>query len=70
MIFDDSITLKNQLYKPVRNYSEANISRFRTCLSEINWSDLLTDEDSNVAYTKFHSKYSTLYDECFPWEKV
>ena len=29
----DSITLKNQLYKPVRNYSEANISRFRTCLS-------------------------------------
>lgn len=67
--FDDSVTLKTQSHKPVRNYSEANVNRFRTCLSEINWSVLLSDQDPNVAYNKFHSKYSSLYEECFPWKK-
>jgi hypothetical protein len=35
-LFDDSVVLKNQLYKPTRNYNEANINSFRTCLSEVN----------------------------------
>ena len=61
--------LKNQSYKAVRNYSGANVNRFRTCLSEINWSDLLSDQDPQAAYNKFHSKYSSLYEECFPWKK-
>ena len=68
---DDSVMLKNQSYKAVRNYSEANVNRFRTCLSEINWSYLLSDQDPQAAYNKFPSKYSSLYEECFPWkEKV
>ena len=35
-LFDDSVVLKNQLYKPTRNYNDANINSFRTCLSEVN----------------------------------
>ena len=66
---DDSVMLKNQSYKAVRNYSEANVNIFRTCLSEINWSDLLSDQDPQAAYNKFHSKYSSLHEECFPWKK-
>ena len=66
---DDSVMLKNQSYKAVRNYSEANVNIFRTCLSEINWSDLLRDQDPQAAYDKFHSKYSSLHEECFPWKK-
>ena len=68
-LFDDSVALKNQLYKPTRNYNEANINSFRTCLSEVNWSEVLSDQDPNDAYNKFHSKYSLLYEKCFPWEK-
>ena len=56
---DDSVMLKNQSNKAVRNYSEANVNRFRTCLSEINWSYLLSDQDPQAACKKFHSKYST-----------
>ena len=68
-LFDDSVALKNQLYKPTRNYNEENINSFRTCLSEVNWSDVLSDQDPNDVYNKFHSKYSLLYEKCFPWEK-
>ena len=66
---DDSVMLKNQSYQAVRNYSEANVNRFRTCLSEINWSDLLSGQDPQAAYNKFHSKYSSLYEKCFPRKK-
>ena len=66
---DDSVMLENQSYKAVRNYSEANVNIFRTCLSEINWSDLLSDQDPQAAYNKFHSKYSSLHEKCFPWKK-
>jgi hypothetical protein len=68
-LFDDSVALKNQLYKPTRNYNEANINSFRICLSEVNWSEVLSDQDPNDVYNKFHSKYSLLYEKCFPWEK-
>ena len=40
---DDSVMLKNQSNKALRNYSEVNVNRFRTCLSKINWSYLLSD---------------------------
>ena len=68
-LFDDSVMLKEQAYKPTRNYSEVNITRFRTYLSEIDWSDVLGDRDPEISYNKFHSKYSILYEECFPWKK-
>ena len=68
-LFDDSVALKNQLYKPTRNYNEANINSFRTCLSKVNWSEVLSDQDPNDVYNKFHSKYSLLYEKCFPWGK-
>ena len=38
-------------------------------VSEIDWSDVLGDRDPEIAYNEFHSKYSILYEECFPWKK-
>jgi hypothetical protein len=69
-LFDDSITIKNQSYKVTRNFNESNTNLFRSCLSETDWSEVLTEQDPNEAYNKFHAKYSELYDLCFPLEQT
>jgi hypothetical protein len=70
-LFDDSICCAeiSAIYKPTRNYNESNINSFRTCLSEVNWSEVLSDQDPNDAYDKFHSKYSLLYENDFLGKK-
>ena len=69
-LFDDSIAIKNRPYKVTRNFNESNTNLFRSCLSETDWSEVLTEQDPNEAYNKFHAKYSELYDLCFPMEQT
>jgi len=50
----------------IRIYSEKNISRFKTEMSNISWEDVYTCEGTNAAYNNFIQLYSSIYNKCFP----
>ena len=39
-------------------------------LQEINWDNLKTSKDSNLAYNEFVDTFTFLYDDCFPRVKI
>ena len=50
----------------LRNFSAANVERFREGLSSTDWSGVMESTDVNVGYTKFTEKFDSLYSSCFP----
>ena len=47
-------------------YSKTNIDKFKACVRDKDWSDVLSCNDPQSAYTAFHNDFTTVYDECFP----
>ena len=58
---------KKLLYQ--RCHSEDNISRFKQCLSNVNWAEVLDNIDVDNDYNAFVKKFQELYDECIPLKK-
>jgi hypothetical protein len=54
----------------VRNFSERNIGKFKTALAKIDWSNLYEEQHVNEAYHLFITKYTSLYNECFPRRRI
>ena len=42
------------------------MERFTSTTSEKNWNTVLNDNDTQNAYTTFHSEISEMYGACFP----
>ena len=49
-----------------RVYNEENTNRFNLMLSQTDWTSVLSANDAQLAYSKFHEIYSDLYSQCFP----
>ena len=55
------------IYK--RNHCDDNISKFKKRLSEINWQEILDNNDANDVYNTFIERFNEVYDECIPLKK-
>ena len=49
-----------------RIYSQENLEKFSSRLTETNWADVLNLDDPQEAYTSFHKDFNKIYVECFP----
>ena len=69
--FDGTSQTKNpSLYFKKRTFSEQNIAQFSLKLRARDWSDLLTCNDPELAYTVFSDTITELFDTCFPLRTV
>lgn len=53
-------------FEKKRDYSQENILKFLNCLSSLSFSDVLAENDTNLAYNKFHDILNLFYNLCFP----
>ena len=65
-----SQTKNPSLYLKKRTFSEQNIAQFSLKLRARDWSDLLTCNDPEIAYTVFSDTITELFDTCFPLRTV
>lgn len=42
------------------------LSRFRECIAEVNWNEVLCEYNPDIAYDMFVKKFVSLYTSCFP----
>ena len=49
-----------------RIYSQKNIDLFSQSLKRHDWSDIMTLNDPQMAYTCFYNHFYEIYEECFP----
>ena len=50
--------------------SESNKLTFKNLISPEDWSDIMNENDTQAAFTKFHKLYKSMYDKAFPVIKV
>ena len=51
-------------------YSVETQETFARLLGERNWSDVLSSEDTQYAYSLFSQGYIDMYNDCFPLRTV
>lgn len=49
-----------------RSFNEKNKQKFRNRLLETDWANIIGDGSCQDAFSKFHSYFRKLYDDCFP----
>ena len=52
-----------------RKHSEDNVTKFKNCLSRVNWNEILDGNDANSDYDNFVNRFKELYDECIPLKR-
>ena len=53
-----------------RIFSQTNIEKFSSSVSQHNWDSVLNTDDPQVAYTTFYNDFITLYNDCFPLKTI
>ena len=53
-----------------RNIGQRNIKKFISEMNMVDWQTVLTETDTQSAYSKFHEVISTKYNACFPYRKI
>ena len=53
-----------------RNIGQRNIAKFISEMNMVDWQFVLTETDTQSAYSKFHEVISTNYNACFPYRKI
>lgn len=56
--------------KNIRDYSQENIEKFKTCLSSLSFSDVYEMDDPNAAYNCFIGTFQLFYKLCFPTKMI
>jgi hypothetical protein len=56
--------------KMIRISNAENINRFKMLLAASDWADVTTSQRVDGWYDAFWSKYSNLYEICFPLKKI
>ena len=54
----------------VRNKNEANTLNFLQQLESTDWSQIPGNNDAKICYDRFLSKFSQIYNTCFPLKKL
>ena len=52
------------------DYNDTNFNNFQSCLSQVNWSSVLTDQDPNKMFEIFVSEYSRHFEDCSPLKTI
>ena len=52
----------------MRDFSEINLIKFGSSLSQVNLSNSLIDQDPNALFDAFASEYRGHFDGCFPFK--
>ena len=60
---------KNREYVFKRNHSDANITKLKQKLSNVDWHDVLDNTNADHDYDKFLNTFIQLYNECVPLKK-
>ena len=53
-----------------RNFSKANLDRFRECLGNLSWRNVLNSNDVDDSYNLFWDDFSLLFEQNFPTKSV
>jgi len=53
-----------------RDFSEANLNKFKSTLHSIRWHDVLNENDPQLAYNMFSDTFFNLYDLQFPKSEI
>ena len=53
-----------------RNMGQRNITKFISEMNMVDWQFVLTETDTQSAYSKFHEVISTQFNACFPYHKI
>ena len=53
-----------------RIMSENSYNRFKQYISNCDWQEILTHQDTNIAFEAFHMKLKSAYDKAFPKKKI
>ena len=54
----------------IRSISEVNISKFKNCLDEIDFNEILQMQCPNEAYNSFFKLYHTAFEHSFPLRTI
>ena len=54
----------------IRNTNTDNIKTFNRKIQSLNWEEIISCNDCQIAYSQFHDLFIKYYDECFPLKKV
>ena len=57
---------ENDKYITKRSFNEKNKQSFKVKLNEIDWSAVKNVNCPQSAYTSFHKKLTTIFENCFP----
>lgn len=61
-------TIKQKHSYVYREINPVTLSKFRDCLSNVDWYDVFNENDPDAAYDKFLCKFTRMYDDCFPYK--
>lgn len=53
-----------------RDMSNRNVQRFISEVARVDWNDVINTIDTQIAYTKFQTTITNLYNKCFPYRKT
>jgi len=53
-----------------RFFTTENIAQFTCLLKNINWNEILTEQDTQSMFTCFHKTFLQLFNDCFPVRKI
>lgn len=53
-----------------RLINENNINKFKTGLALIDWINIVSNDNYREAFSNFHSTFTKLYEDCFPFKRV
>ncbi len=56
---------KKELNSFTRDFSDENLFKFRSCLSQVNWTGV-TGQDPNTTFDAFLSEYNKHFESVFP----
>ena len=65
--YSESVVLPRKTFTR-RVYSQENITKFFSMLSDKSWYDVMSSNDAQTSYTKFHEELREIYDACFPFK--
>ena len=65
--YSDCVVLPRKTFTR-RVYSQENIAKFMSMLSDKSWFDVMNCNDAQVSYTRFHEELREVYDACFPFK--
>ena len=65
--YSDNVVFPRKTFTK-RVYSQENIVKFSSMLTDKSWIDVLNCNDPQVSYSQFHKELFELYDICFPFK--